>query len=212
MFKRHSVFSTERILVTERLIERLAPRRVLELGAGDHSFQPEIGPAQWVRADFSEPCDALCDFNLEHPELPFENSSFDLVVCTEVLEHLLWPQGILSEIRRVLAPTGQLLVSVPNCVSATYRAAWFLGHIPSCAACGNLPSQIGPTVYERDSGTIAGHVIDFSKPRLTALLAHSGFKPVAMRGSGLIRNRQILPHWLVPVSWASNIICVARKV
>lgn len=209
--ERHAVFTSARTLITERLIRSIEPRRVLELGAGDHSFQSSVKGAHWVKADFNEPCDALCDFNSEHPGLPFAAGSFDLAVCTEVLEHLLWPQGILAEIRRVLAPAGHLVVSVPNCVSATYRVAWIMGHIPSCAACGNLPAQLGPTVYQTGQGTIAGHVIDFSKRRLAALLTHSGFDPIMMRGSGLIRNRQILPHWMVPVSLASNIIVLARK-
>jgi SAM-dependent methyltransferase len=212
MFKRHTILQSDRIRVTEHILRKLAPRRVLELGAGDCSFQSAIRrKAEWITADFDKPCDAVCDFNTEHPKLPFADSSFDLAICTEVIEHLLWPQGLLAEIRRVLSPAGHLLVSVPNCVSATYRVAWVLGKIPSCAACGNLPAQIGPTVYERDSGTIAGHVVDFSKPRLAALLDYAGFEPVAMQGSGLIRKRQIVPHWIVPVSWASNIICLARK-
>jgi SAM-dependent methyltransferase len=211
MMKRHHVVTTDRIRITERLIRRLAARRVLELGAGDYSFQSPSHEGHWIKADFTEPCDAICDFSTEHPTIPFSSNAFDLAICTQVLEHLLWPQGLLAEIRRVLTPTGHLLVSVPNCVSASYRAAWIMGRIPSCAACGNLPPDLGKTVYETGSGTISGHVIDFSMPRLSSLLAHSGFEPVTMAGSGLIHKRQVLPSWMVPVSWASNIICVARK-
>lgn len=44
--------------------------------------------------------------------LPFENDSFDLVVCTEVLEHLKEPNTALKEVRRV--SNLNLVISVPN--------------------------------------------------------------------------------------------------
>jgi SAM-dependent methyltransferase len=47
-------------------------------------------------------------------QLPFEDGSFELVVCIEVLEHLFSPDRAVAEIRRVLVPGGRLVVSVPN--------------------------------------------------------------------------------------------------
>jgi methionine biosynthesis protein MetW len=47
-------------------------------------------------------------------DLPFEDASFDLVTCTEVLEHLFEPQNAVSEMVRVLRPGGRILVTVPN--------------------------------------------------------------------------------------------------
>jgi len=46
--------------------------------------------------------------------LPFANASFDLVVAFEIIEHLDAWREFLLEVRRVLAPAGQLLVSTPN--------------------------------------------------------------------------------------------------
>ena len=40
--------------------------------------------------------------------------SFDVIVCTEVLEHVLEPEKILAEIKRVLKPGGSVLLSVPH--------------------------------------------------------------------------------------------------
>jgi len=45
-------------------------------------------------------------------ELPYKDSSFDLVVCTEVLEHLKEPEKALKEILRVSKK--YLIISVPN--------------------------------------------------------------------------------------------------
>lgn len=45
-------------------------------------------------------------------ELPYENDSFDLIVCTEVLEHLEYPKKALREIKRVAKK--YIALSVPN--------------------------------------------------------------------------------------------------
>jgi SAM-dependent methyltransferase len=46
-------------------------------------------------------------------EMPFDGDSFDLSVCLDVIEHLEDDLGALRELRRVLAPGGSLLVTVP---------------------------------------------------------------------------------------------------
>ncbi len=46
--------------------------------------------------------------------LPFEDHSFDLVTCSEVLEHIRNPLRALSEMHRVLKPGGTLLLSTPS--------------------------------------------------------------------------------------------------
>ncbi len=46
--------------------------------------------------------------------LPHPNSFFDLVVAFEVIEHLEEWRAFLREVRRVLAPSGQFIVSTPN--------------------------------------------------------------------------------------------------
>lgn len=49
---------------------------------------------------------------------------FDLVLCTEVLEHLLYPEKALQNLISMLLPGGVLFISVPNGRTDTYD-----GHI-----------------------------------------------------------------------------------
>ncbi|HHT9155478.1 MAG TPA: methyltransferase domain-containing protein [Candidatus Tripitaka sp. YC43] len=45
--------------------------------------------------------------------LPFKDNSFDVVVCSQVLEHVLNPEVIAGEMVRVLKPTGRVIVETP---------------------------------------------------------------------------------------------------
>jgi SAM-dependent methyltransferase len=47
-------------------------------------------------------------------DMPFSNSSMDVVLITQVLEHVPDPVAVIGEIRRVLKPGGTLLLSVPS--------------------------------------------------------------------------------------------------
>ncbi len=46
--------------------------------------------------------------------MPLADASIDVVLCTQVLEHVPDPIAVIAEIRRVLKPGGTLLLSVPS--------------------------------------------------------------------------------------------------
>jgi 2-polyprenyl-3-methyl-5-hydroxy-6-metoxy-1,4-benzoquinol methylase len=46
--------------------------------------------------------------------LPFEDDRFDVVICTEVIEHTMEPRRAVAELARVLAPGGTLVLTTPN--------------------------------------------------------------------------------------------------
>lgn len=46
--------------------------------------------------------------------LPFDDASFDVVICTEVLEHTREPGAVIGELMRVAAPGARVVVSIPN--------------------------------------------------------------------------------------------------
>jgi SAM-dependent methyltransferase len=60
-------------------------------------------------------------------ELPFEDDTFDRVICVEVLEHLFAPGDAAAEIRRVMKPGGRLIASVPNAAYWRMRANLLFG-------------------------------------------------------------------------------------
>jgi SAM-dependent methyltransferase len=58
---------------------------------------------------------------LPHVLRAVKSGSQDLVMCISVLEHVWDPLAALKELRRILAPGGTCLLSVP-----TWRGKWFL--------------------------------------------------------------------------------------
>jgi SAM-dependent methyltransferase len=148
--------------------------RVLDLGCGAGEFTTvaaEAGARLAVGADVAEAALARArrlapagDFRLvpfDGP-LPLDDSSFDVVWASEVLEHVSDTARWLSEVRRVLAPGGRLLVTTPT-------------H-------GRLRLLVGG--IERYSEPLGDHLHLYSARSLGALLGEFGFEPVWVRAAG----------------------------
>jgi len=56
---------------------------------------------------------------------PFMDESFDLIICTEVLEHLKNPGEMISEINRVLTGGGKAIISIPSRSLPQTIILWF---------------------------------------------------------------------------------------
>ena len=97
-------------------------RHALDLGCGDGIVSARIPAERLTLADVSAVALGRARERLPEADavelepdapLPFDDNVFDLVVCTEALEHVRDVQLLLSEARRVLEPRGRLAVTTP---------------------------------------------------------------------------------------------------
>lgn len=65
----------------------------------------------YVTADIESP---IADIKLDVQEMPFEDASFDMVLCNHVLEHVPDDRKAIREIRRVLKKDGFAIMQVPQ--------------------------------------------------------------------------------------------------
>src|SRR5262245_42856176 len=63
--------------------------------------------------------------------LDYPDSRFDLVFCSEVIEHMTSPEVLVTEMNRVLKPGGVLVLSTPNSAFWLYRLLGILGYTVS---------------------------------------------------------------------------------
>jgi SAM-dependent methyltransferase len=65
---------------------------------------------QYTTTDLNSP---IADVKADICNLPFENNSFDFIICNHVLEHIPDDTTAMQEIYRVLAPNGTAILQVP---------------------------------------------------------------------------------------------------
>jgi SAM-dependent methyltransferase len=94
----------------QRIASTLAPAdSVLDLGSGEAPYADLFPHRYYVTADLFAGADVRCDATA----LPFRGDGFDLVLCTEVLEHVPDPEATMGEIQRVLRERGTLVLTTP---------------------------------------------------------------------------------------------------
>lgn len=83
----------------------------MEVGAGRKSRSALFLEANYTSTDvqWHEGIDQLMDVN----SIPYRDNSFDLVVCTNVLEHVPTPRRAIGEMHRCLKAGGALFLVVP---------------------------------------------------------------------------------------------------
>jgi 2-polyprenyl-3-methyl-5-hydroxy-6-metoxy-1,4-benzoquinol methylase len=148
--------------------------RALDLGCGDGAFTAELaaaGAASVIGVDVAEA--ALVRARARHPGIRFErvpfdgalgfaDGRFDVVWASEVIEHVADTARLLSELRRVLAPGGRLLLTTPNHA----RLALLIGGI------------------EAYSEPLGDHLHLYTRRSLSTVLGEFGFAPVEVRAVG----------------------------
>ena len=103
-----------------REIKKVAPYifgRVLDVGCGQKPYRSLFRTTQYIGMDVEMSghghINEQIDVYYDGTYFPFEDNSFDAIVCNQVLEHVSTPKVTLSEIHRTLKPHGYALLTVP---------------------------------------------------------------------------------------------------
>jgi 2-polyprenyl-3-methyl-5-hydroxy-6-metoxy-1,4-benzoquinol methylase len=114
-------------------------QRVLDVACGDGQLAEELTRAgnrvsgidivaepkhagimeQYVRCDLAD--------GMEPAVEQLGDARFDCILLMDILEHLPEPERVLRACRKLLAPQGQIIVSVPNIANVTIRARLLMG-------------------------------------------------------------------------------------
>ncbi len=138
--------------------------RLLDFGCGSGTFLRRMKALGWnvMGIDFSsEAVDAVRAGGIDAvqgtlPHADLKPGSFDVVTLRQALEHVPDPRLILSEVHKLLAPGGQIVIQVPNFDS------WEIEYFGDAAHTLDLPR----------------HLLHFTPATLSAMLEISGFRRI----------------------------------
>jgi ubiquinone/menaquinone biosynthesis C-methylase UbiE len=139
----------------------------LDLGCGDGRLTLELRARDIVGADVSTVAldrarRRVGEREIELVELtagavlPFDDGRFDLVLMAETIEHVVDVQSLLSEVRRVLRPGGELAVTTPAHGRGSGLSMLLRG-------------------FERSFDPLSPHIRFFTRGSLSGLLEEMGF-------------------------------------
>ncbi len=113
----------QRLDIIKNMIGESRGLRILEIGSGGGHILRMFRDAKLTASDVSDLYLDTARKNLAGYDVEFVKGqietlglpagSFDRIICSEVLEHTTNPGDILREIRRLLAPRGRAVITVP---------------------------------------------------------------------------------------------------
>lgn len=117
---------------------------------------------------------------------------FDLVVCSEIIEHLYTsPATVLRSLKALLAPGGAIFMQTPNAATLSARLALLRGR--------------NPYHLIREQRTNPGHFREYTRDELVAYARGAGFS---------VRQAQYCSYWVHPVApmrWLENAVPSFRR-
>ena len=128
---------------------------VLEVACGDGTLSEMMSKNNQVTGIDIDDCD------LQKDSLPYCNNSFNVVVASEIIEHIWDCDRFLQDIRRVLKPGGRLIITTPNLASLGRRLMLLKGTSP----------YVDNFIYPDE----AGHIKHFTQKDFGYLLEKNGF-------------------------------------
>lgn len=170
--------------------------KILDLGCGDGRLSSELvkmGHEVWGADVFPDGIEAAKKNGINAIEtdiekrLPFQDSSFDLVLLLDTLEHLYGQEGVLREIFRILKVDGKIIVSYPNQFDLRNRLNMLLG--------GGIVHW-SHKKYKDVRAWNYGHIRFLLFRELSELLGNVGFYPKKVQFNFMAGG--ILPRRLIP--------------
>jgi ubiquinone/menaquinone biosynthesis C-methylase UbiE len=207
------------------LDQRLHPgAKVLDAGSGKGT---------WFLRDYRQTIGLLVDVDIEVPKertadtfiigdlerLPIKDSSFDIIVCYFVIEHLRHPRMVFEEFWRVLSNAGILVFKTPCIIAPMFLLSRHIPHLwhktIKRAIEGTEESDVFPTYYRCNTAKKIDHTLitaGFQRETLNSfeqIYDYFVFS-VAAYAACLIASRlaQALP-WVAP--FRSQLFGVYRK-
>lgn len=119
------------------LVNRLSPKRMLDIGCATGHLRTLCPGAEYVGCDFIEPAPprdfAFYQCNFNRDSLPLDLGEFDVVVCSGILEYIEDPAAFLKSLRCRLRPGGHLVLTYFNMnhlsrIGAMVRGRSFQAH------------------------------------------------------------------------------------
>ena len=106
------------------MVDAQANDRILEVGCGGGHVLRMFPQSDLTGVDVSGEMIRKAQTNLkglhvtllkgELDQLDLPGHAFDKIICTEVLEHVVDPESVLTQIQRLLKPGGRAVVTFPN--------------------------------------------------------------------------------------------------
>jgi len=165
------------------------PAVVIDLGCGDGSALAvaarQLAAHRFAGVDWSAVALrrargtglAVLRAGVDARSLPLADGAVDVVIMSELIEHLVNPDQAVAEVRRVLRPGGSLLLSTPNLAAWYNRGLLALGFQP-------VFSEVSLRgVYGRPGRMVAGHLRLYTRRALAEFLTASGFRCVTIAGA-----------------------------
>lgn len=132
---------------------------------------------------------------------PFANKSIDCITATEVVEHLVDLDRFFSEVRRVLKPSGKVIISSENLAAYHNILALILGNQPYTgpylSRIYSIGSHSNAKYYSlKDENYVNPHLNVMTIKALRKLLQKNGFKVISVRGIAFYPFPPFLSHFM----------------
>jgi SAM-dependent methyltransferase len=174
--------STDKILhAAANMARRMMPRsplRHLDIGPGHGDLIKILRADLELSSDACDYTDTLMRLNdvkvdvvdLNTEKLPYPDSTYDLVTCTEVLEHLEHYRETIREVHRIVKPGGVFVLTTPNILNLKSRIRFMVF---------GFYNLFGPLHFnESELHSAGGHINPIGLYFLIHSLIDAGFKDI----------------------------------